>query len=497
MVAQLKVDLKCNEILRIGQDEVSINSWGDFEKELEEKFKSNYDSVKDTSFSGGGGGNFTLGDLVSFGGSGGKSQDTYEEMRTAFSNNRAEFWKGSYGRQIVQRVANPSVVAAWIRCIEFQGNVPGSNALVTTSYHGGQNGKYVVAVRYRKNLNSDPDEITILGATSDGNTESLVRKDGKEIGFDSSEKLKTGNEYIFNVQLIDEFRPAYVRLILDAVDDGEIQLPAAKMPTPIASTLPDKAAAGTKDDWVNKCQGIRLTDSFPVSRYKHLVAGPEGVFYGITSTGIVDWYKHDGWKDGALAWQENMTPRQIHSSFGPYVDVLATSDGVLYGVTAKGDVYWHKHLEPLSGGNRWKSNPERVGKDWKNYKLLRSSSAGAFYWMWNDGRIDWYRHENFASGKEGFVNGGNSRDIGKGFKTWRMTVGPNGNIFEISSDYKLRLFQHLDLLDAIAGEGRWENSDGVVIGENWKPQILLAGQGGTLYEFSATGKIDWYRYLKL
>ncbi|MGN9778048.1 tachylectin-related carbohydrate-binding protein [Micromonospora sp. H33] len=104
-------------------------------------------------------------------------------------------------------------------------------------------------------------------------------------------------------------------------------------------------------------------------------SGSEGIIYGVQPSGVLRWYNHTGWGNGANTWAE---PRDLATNvdWKQFSRIVPGGEGVVYGVLPNGAMRCYRHLDWRTGGDRLEG-PISVGNDWNRYPLLFASQPGA------------------------------------------------------------------------------------------------------------------------
>ncbi|MEU9740242.1 tachylectin-related carbohydrate-binding protein [Micromonospora chersina] len=104
-------------------------------------------------------------------------------------------------------------------------------------------------------------------------------------------------------------------------------------------------------------------------------SGSEGIIYGVRPNGVLRWYNHTGWENGANTWAE---PRDLATNvdWKQFSRIVPGGEGVIYGVLPNGAMHCYRHLDWRNGGDRLEG-PISVGNDWNRYPLLFASQPGA------------------------------------------------------------------------------------------------------------------------
>lgn len=265
--------------------------------------------------------------------------------------------------------------------------------------------------------------------------------------------------------------------------------------------------------WANSGTGLLVgSDWGPPAR---ITVADDGVLYLLRENGELVWYRHTGFKDGTKAWA---TPTLVHSGFGQFDAVEASSDGVLYCRKHEYDeLYWYKHLGYQTGANSW-ADFKHVGTGWNGFGRFTVSNAGVFYVVTSTGNLRWYQHTGFTSGamswqqadlESGFgaqvalMNSGSylSADPSRGNQLFcaSSTVGDNTRFRLIYLTEKVVALQAPSGLYAgvdtgTAGAPLFANRTKIGTSEKFtlKPIVL---EGRTVYEITASNGgqliLDW------
>lgn len=201
--------------------------------------------------------------------------------------------------------------------------------------------------------------------------------------------------------------------------------------------------------------------------------GRDGVIYGVTAEGDLQWYFHRGRAAGTFDW---VGPKKVGVGWGDVVDVTPGDGGVLYAVSREGSLSWFRHIGRREGTFDW-LGPVKLAMPIPA-RLLRTFAAapgGVVYAIDENGDLLWFRH----------------RGADYGFPIWQgpVTVGVGWNevvkLVATGSGYLYALFGS----GARAGElwlyrhrgaltGRFDWRDGARVGTGW--------QGGDVIDFFAT-----------
>ncbi|GIH27582.1 hypothetical protein Aph01nite_58920 [Acrocarpospora phusangensis] len=132
--------------------------------------------------------------------------------------------------------------------------------------------------------------------------------------------------------------------------------------------------------------------------------GAYDVFYGLREDGGICWFRHLG---GAEWTSPDCT--LVKTGMRGYDRLVATGHGVVFAVTAAGDLRWFRHLNSTLGGSSWEGDhlaPNATG--WSGF-LDVTSLNGVVYALDQDYALRWYRYDIpqvYKRGGSGWRGGG-------------------------------------------------------------------------------------------
>lgn len=156
-------------------------------------------------------------------------------------------------------------------------------------------------------------------------------------------------------------------------------------------------------------------------------------------------------------------------------------------------------------------NGQRQGttspRTWANYRSVFAGGDGIIYAITQDGRLLWYRHDQFISGSAGTLEG--PKEVGQGWDVYKHVFSAgNGYIYAIDAAGKLYWWHHLGFAD---GTPQWKQSlflQRRQVGEGWGDftQVFSAGPiaegvlpqgqtGAVIYAVDKAGKLWWFAHL--
>lgn len=158
-------------------------------------------------------------------------------------------------------------------------------------------------------------------------------------------------------------------------------------------------------------------------------------------------------------------------------NVLPGGQGVLYTVTAAGDLLYYKH----DAAGNWLKSGQKSGTGWNQFQTVVSGGDGRIYAVTKGGDLMLYQFD---------ANGTNlsTKLIGSGWSGFaKVFAGGDGVLYAVTPSGDLLYYRH----DAAAAA--W-NPSGHKIGAGWNlPVVVSAGQG-RLYAVDAAGNLKFYRH---
>ncbi|MEV6581239.1 tachylectin-related carbohydrate-binding protein [Streptomyces sp. NPDC051582] len=206
--------------------------------------------------------------------------------------------------------------------------------------------------------------------------------------------------------------------------------------------------------------------------YSIVFCGGGGVIYGITPNGNLQWYRHDGWSDGSNRWTAGAGGKNIGGGFNKYSTVFSGGGGVIYGITPSGDLQWYRHNGWSDGSNRWTEGAvaggNNVGGGWNIYSTVFSAGRGVIYGITPGGDLQWYFHDGWADGSNRWTAGAGGRNVGGGWNIYSTVFSGGGGgrvIYGITPGGDLQWYRHDGAKD---GSNQWTaGAGGKNVGGGW------------------------------
>lgn len=217
--------------------------------------------------------------------------------------------------------------------------------------------------------------------------------------------------------------------------------------------------------------------------------------YGITDTGDLNWYFHQGAHNGSAVWANGGQPVKVGNGWnegrGVFKGDPHGSDGVIYRVDSKGDLLWYKHTGHSVGAPTW-AGPNKVGNGWGDSRIVFGAGRGIMYAIAKNGDLLWFHHAGYDSGTESWDNGGNAAKVGAGWNDVRLAfAGGNGIIYAVDRKGDLFWYHHLGATD---GKFSWtNNAQPTKVGNGWNEVAdAFSGGDGVIYALKRDGNLYWY-----
>jgi N,N-dimethylformamidase beta subunit-like protein/tachylectin len=244
----------------------------------------------------------------------------------------------------------------------------------------------------------------------------------------------------------------------------------------------------------------------PNQRFLALVPGGNGIFYAIQADGTLLWYRHSGWTNGALTWAAGGSGRVIGSGWAQFVTVLASADGQLFALRADGTLLWYRYIltDSNTGAGSWHpASGSHIGSGFNKFARLIGGWNGVLYGLTATGEMYWYRYA--ANNGTNQWGAGSGKQIGSGWSQYPwLSADPNGVIYGARYGGLLRWWRYV-VSSTTTGAGYWVNGGtSIDIGFGWgdfAQKVMLSNSSGTIYtvqlDTAVVPGIDstlvWYR----
>jgi len=165
--------------------------------------------------------------------------------------------------------------------------------------------------------------------------------------------------------------------------------------------------------------------------YTRIFGGGDGVIYAIRTDGSLVWFRHTGFMTGTGSLSE---PKVINAGWGSFKNVFSAGSGVIYAIRSDGGLVWYRHRDYLTGDSKDATpppaargttahpsarnttirnsvvaaanallvahfdGPTDVGTGWADFKRVIPAGDGVLLALRSDGRLDWYRHQDYLTG---------------------------------------------------------------------------------------------------
>ena len=223
--------------------------------------------------------------------------------------------------------------------------------------------------------------------------------------------------------------------------------------------------------------GIQVGNAW---NFKKVFAADDGVIYAITATGDLYWYQHLGRSDGTDDWANGANPIRVGSAWN-FTNAFAADDGVIYAITATGDLYWYQHLGRSRGTASWANGGKgiQIGSGW-NFTNVFAASDGVIYAVTPNGILYWYRHLGRSTGAASWANSGKPIQVGSGWNMFSQSfAADDGAVYGIKPSGDLFWYHHLGRSD---GTASWANGGkGIQIGNGWHFTRVFAANDSVIY----------------
>ena len=222
--------------------------------------------------------------------------------------------------------------------------------------------------------------------------------------------------------------------------------------------------------------------------------------YAIPANGILQWYRHDGARDGTFDWKG---ARAVGVGWSGLPTVIPGGGDVIYAITPDGELLWYEHVGFNTGAGlrdpgAWKGRT-LVNHDFGQYTRVFAGGNGIIYGITPDGRLIWHRHFGVTTGQpvESAGSWAGPKEVGVGWDGLiKVFSGGDGIIYGVNSNGDLLWYNHLGHNDGLGLDdpGAWLGAKPVGVG--WGSFTTLFSSGnGVIYGVQPDGVLRWYRHL--
>jgi hypothetical protein len=233
-------------------------------------------------------------------------------------------------------------------------------------------------------------------------------------------------------------------------------------------------------NFANNGTGLKIGNSW--NWYTHVFAANDGVIYGVTPAGDLYWYRHQGRSDGTAVFANGGSRIKIGSGFGVFEKLFAADDGVLYGITPTGDLYWYQHQGRSDGTAVFANSGTgiKVGSGFNGFNKVFAAEDGVLYGITPTGDLYWYQHQGRSDGTVVFANSGTGIKVGSGWNSYtQVFAADDGVVYGTTSSGDLYWYQHLGRSD---GTWVWANNGfGIKVGWGWTYSQIFAANDSVIY----------------
>jgi hypothetical protein len=222
--------------------------------------------------------------------------------------------------------------------------------------------------------------------------------------------------------------------------------------------------------------------------------GRPAFIYGLANDGTLNWYRHDGAKEGKFDWEG---PRVVNLGWNNFKQVFPGGNGIIYAITSQGSLMRYQHTGFNTGLGKDDNGAwlpaQQIATGWGNVTHAFSEGSGIIYAITGDGRLWWFRHTGF-DGDRAIWEG--PKDVGRGWGDLKQVFSMGeGIIYTISYDGKLNWYRHNGYMSGAGLDtpGSWTGPKQVGTGWGELKQVFSTGDG-IIYGITPEGKLMWRRH---
>lgn len=198
-----------------------------------------------------------------------------------------------------------------------------------------------------------------------------------------------------------------------------------------------------------------------------LILSDGNVFYGITQSGDMRWYRYDG--EGQ--WGSGCCGKLIGTGWDQFKQIISGGNGVFYGITYDGTLKWYRYTDPVGGNGSWAGGccGKVIGTGWNDFVDVFSgasifTASGTLYAVTRSGQLKWYHYTDPLGGNGSWTSGCCGHAIGEGWRFASLGSGGQGIIYGVRFDGRLDWYKHLD---PQGGSASWAHATGIAVGSDW------------------------------
>jgi len=212
--------------------------------------------------------------------------------------------------------------------------------------------------------------------------------------------------------------------------------------------------------------------------------------YGVSANGdLHEWLDSAPTSPGAVSEVAAIQ----RPAMGGFAKLIAGGNGVFFAIDSTGHLFWYRHLGSASGQPTWDpASGKEIGHGWSTFTQVVTGGDGTLYGINAAGQLRWYRLTNYLTSTGTFASGAGAV-VGTGWGTFAHVVpGGLGTIYLTDSAGQLRWYHHDGWL---TGRAAWRSGSGAVVGTGWTFPTLVSAGGGILLGVPADGTVRWYNHL--
>ncbi len=161
-------------------------------------------------------------------------------------------------------------------------------------------------------------------------------------------------------------------------------------------------------------------------RYKSVFATSDGVFYAIDTAGKLYRYRDPDWQSGTATFAYGARQEIGYSGWDDYIFAFASSDGIVYGVDAPGQLYRYQDAHWKQGNGLMPKPDAPIDSGWHyRFKSVFATGEGVIYAIDWAGDLIWFRDTGTGAPTGGMK-------IGRCWADYRMVFATSeGRIYGI------------------------------------------------------------------
>jgi len=225
--------------------------------------------------------------------------------------------------------------------------------------------------------------------------------------------------------------------------------------------------------------------------FKFVTSDSQGVIYAVADKGDLFYYREEA-RDGTERWSFGGEGQKLGSDWGDFLNVFSGDDGIIYAIDSNGDLLFFRD-EARNGTPAWSfgGTGQKIGDGWDSFAKVVYGGDGIIYAVDENGDLLYFRDEA-RDGTARWSFNGEGQKIHGGWGDYRSVLsGGDGVIYAVGAGGELLFFKD----EARNGTAQWSfGGAGQKLGDGWSSfAAVFSGGNGIIYAIAVDGFFYYYR----